>query len=330
MLKEKLREYLERVLEFPKEIHLESSSRCNSRCMICPRDKMKRELGELDRSLFNKAVEECASYKMDYIHLHLNGEPLLLGIDEVISRANYTKDINLSTDVCMFTNGSLLDEVASDKILESRLDTIVISVDGGNKEDYEKNRRGLNWDTLIKNVTYLVRRKRELGKKMRIWAAIVPTTLNKDSIRQYFETFYAIGVDHCAGSGIQNIGGLIDSNSLRLPTQRYVATDIDSPCWRVFLDLSIMSDGRACVCCQDVIGAFPVGDLRTQSLKEIWQGSVMTEVRDKFVNGKKKDIVFCGECDFMTGFDLPDYWKVPLEYWKEIYEEVKSRKFGNK
>jgi len=322
----KLLDYLEDTLKFPLEIHLESSSRCNSHCITCPRDKMMRELGELDRSLFKKAVEETANYKMDFIHLHLNGEPLFLDVDDLVWRINYAKKLNPDATVDFSTNASLLDEEKANKILTSKLDLIMISVDGGNKEDYEKCRKGLNWDTLIKNVTYLVKRKREFGSCLYIQTGMIPLKQNISSLKEYYKVFQDIGVDHTGGSGVQNIGGLIDSNSMRTYLQ-YNKGDINSPCWRLFCDLSIFSDGRATVCCQDVVGFLPIGDLHTQSLKEIWQGEVMTSIRDKFIYGKKNEIPFCNRCDFMVSFVAPDYWKIPKEEWIQIYEKAKDRAY---
>ena len=85
-----------------------------------------------------------------------------------------------------------------------------------------------------------------------------------------------------------------------------------------------MSDGRACICSQDITGALIIGDLKTQSLKEIWQGKTMTDIREKFIYGKKEKIPFCGKCDFMRGWNAFDYWKLPLEDWQEVYENAKN------
>lgn len=319
-MNKKLVDYLTIALEFPKEIHLESSSRCNSFCLTCPRDKMQRELGEMTREIFVKAVTETSKYTMDFIMLHLNGEPLLLNIDELVWRINFAREMNPNTNqINFFTNGSLLTLEIADKLLMSKLDLIMISIDGGNQEDYEKVRRGLSWKTLIRNVYNLVQRKKELNSKLFIQTAIVPQIANKNSVRSYFAIFNTLGVDHVGGSGVNNIGGLIDSDNMRLITQHHDIKAFNSPCWKIFLDLSIMSDGRACVCAQDVIGAVPIGDLKIQTLKEIWQGKIMSDIREKFIYGKKNEIQFCDKCDYMLGCVTPDWWKVSDEEWKEAY-----------
>lgn len=324
-----LEKHLIEALTFPKEVHLESSSFCNSRCVMCPRDKMQREIGFLDAKLFDKAVKETVGYELDYLHLHLNGEPMFLEITELVRRINFARDINPQIkQVCMFTNGSLLTPECADALLRSKLDVIMISVNAGCKEDYEKIMRGLKWDVLMGNIQYLVRRKKELKSSLWIQTGIIPTTENVKSVRLYFKIFGEMGVSHVGGGGINNIGGLIDAKSKRLSTQ-YTKGDINAPCSRLFLDLGIMSDGRACVCSQDVTGALPVGDLRKETIKEIWQGKKMAVLRHMFVWDRKKEIPFCGECDYMEGCVTPSYWRAPLNQWRKVYEKAKSRAMGD-
>lgn len=325
-LKDKLRDYLKEALKFPKEIHLESSSRCNSFCLTCPRDRMQRELGEMNRDIFIKAVNETSVYNMNCILFHLNGEPLFLDIDELVWRINYARDMNPNAkQIIMFTNGSLLDEEKTDKLLNSKLDFILISIDGGNKEDYEKVRRGLDWDVLLKNVQYLVRRKKELNSKLFIQTAIIPQKVNEKSVTEYSRIFNEMGCDGVGGSGVNNIGGLIDADNMKLKETQHDDLGNDNlPCYKIFLDLSVMSDGRVCICSQDVTGALIIGDLKTQTLKEIWQGDVMTDIREKFIYGEKSKIPFCGKCDFMRGWVSFDYWKLSQEDWIEAYANAKN------
>lgn len=338
-----LQNYLKRALGFPQEIHLESSSRCQAQCTICPRGGMERYQGEMSRDLFDKAIHECVGKELEYIHYHLNGEPLLMDIDELVSRINYTREAFHKTEtyhvsyvydaqkkrtvekprLCFFTNGALLDKERVDKLLESELDIIVISIDGGNKEDYEKIRVGLNWERLVENVTYLVDRRNATGSKLWIQTAIIPQMANKGSLGKYFRLFRdEIGVDDCGGSGVQNIGGLIDSENMIIKEDQYMDGDINAPCWRVFLDLSVCADGKAVVCCQCVRADLVIGDLNTQSIKEIWNGEAMTDIRENFITGRKAEIPFCAECDYMRSFCAPPWWNT--KEIKEAYYKVKD------
>lgn len=328
-MKNELKEYLTRALEFPQEIHLESHSGCNANCTICPRDGMTRYKGDMPRKIFEKAVMWHGEQNMSYIHFHLNGEPLLMDIDELCDRINFTRvwnpivdKVRMTPKLCFFTNGSLLDEVKAGQILNSQLDIIVISIDGGNKRDYENIRKGLTWETVVENVRFLVNLRNETLSKLWIQTAIIPQMANKGSLDKYFALFKSMGVDDVGGSGVQNIGGLIDSESMIIKGNQYDKGNVNAPCWRVFLDLSVMADGRCVVCCQDVRGMEVVGDLNTQSIMDVWHGDRMTEIRDNFVHGRKRKIPFCRNCDYMRSMVSPDFWNVSMSEFVNTYEEV--------
>ncbi len=330
-MRDELKQYLTRAMTYPQEIHLESNSGCNARCTICPREGMTRYQGDMPRALFLNAITDCMGHggDMSYIHFHLNGEPLLMDINELCWRIDYTRHFvpiadhkRMTPKTCFFTNGSLLDGAKVDKILSSQLDIIVISIDGGNKEDYENIRKGLTWETVVENVRMLVNLRNYIKSKLWIQTAIIPQMANRGSLDEYFKIFKALGVDDVGGSGVQNIGGLIDSENMIIKGNQYEGGDVNAPCWRVFLDLSICADGKAVVCCQDVRAMEVVGDLNTQTIPEIWQGERMMEIRDSFVHGRKHDVPFCKNCDYMRGMIAPDFWSVDRETFKRVYEEV--------
>ena len=336
-MKYRLKSYLKRALQFPQEIHLESHSGCNSFCTICPRQDMTRYQGDMARELFLKAIREIKGNQLKYIHFHLNGEPMLMDIDELCWRINFAREMNPIENekgepkLCFFTNGSLLTEYRADRVLDSELDIIVISIDGGNKQDYEKIRLGLNFEIVVGNVRNLVEKRNKSGKKLWIQTAIIPQRDNRNSIQEYFRLFRdEIGVDDCGGSGVQNIGGLLSNAAdLILKDQQYMGGDLNAPCWRVFLDLSICADGRAVTCCQDVRAMEVIGDLRGETVGEIWRGKRMTEIRSNFVYGRKREIPFCKNCDYMRSFVAPDFWKVNSQDFMEVYKEVVEEFDGN-
>ena len=72
-----------------------------------------------------------------------------------------------------------------------------------------------------------------------------------------------------------------------------------------------MADGRACVCCQDVRGDFVVGDLKTQTLKEIWEVG-MGNVKKEHLAFNQEKLPLCDKCDYMESFcmdeDLKSWW----------------------
>uniref|UniRef100_A0A6M3KWL4 Putative radical SAM superfamily protein n=1 Tax=viral metagenome TaxID=1070528 RepID=A0A6M3KWL4_9ZZZZ len=290
----------------PDEVHLESSSRCNADCIMCPRQGMSRWKGEMPRNLFLKVVEELTEAPPVMLHLHLNGEPMLLPIDELAWRITYAKKI-LPSRVIFFTNASLLTQDCTRKLLDSGLDEICFSVDGGTKETFEAIRRGLNFEQVVGNIRAFQELNVVQGRKIKTHAFIVPQKLNQSSLDEFHQLFWKIGIDDVGGSGVQNIGGLIDSNSMKLVGQ-YTKGSLKAPCWRLFQDIDVMADGHVPICCQCVTGSLIVGNANIQNIYTIWRSPILNEIRVKHIQGKQAEVPFCDKCDFMSGFVAPDWW----------------------
>ena len=82
--------------------------------------------------------------------------------------------------------------------------------------------------------------------------------------------------------------------SLRLAPSRH-DTENRHPCPFVFERLIVHHDGRVKFCEFDWRGAHPIGDARTQSLAEIWNGDAMRALRATHVAGTF-DHPFCRSC----------------------------------
>jgi len=151
------------------------------------------------------------------------------------------------------------------------------------------------------------------GSKIATQTAFIPTFENFHSLTEYYKVFGALGIQDVGASGINNIGGLIkNANELRLPEQ-YNKGHKKSPCWRLFIDLSICADGKAVVCCQDVRGTQILGDLNKEHIADIWNGKEYTRIREAHVNFKQEEVEFCKDCDYMESFCEPSFWTKPPE-----------------
>ena len=63
---------------------------------------------------------------------------------------------------------------------------------------------------------------------------------------------------------------------------------------------------EAILCCSDYRHEMIVGDLNTQSLMDIWNGPVLTEVRKKMLDSQRLNIPLCTKCD-AEWFSLPTH-----------------------
>ncbi len=118
------------------------TNRCNLNCLHCR--GMAKE--ELNRGVVLKVAEEIPLLKPRWVIIE-GGEPLLckelFEIIELIHRGGIK--------VYLISNGMLLDENVARRLAGLSVN-LMISIDGANKEDYEKIRKGANFQRLRESV----------------------------------------------------------------------------------------------------------------------------------------------------------------------------------
>jgi radical SAM protein with 4Fe4S-binding SPASM domain len=63
--------------------------------------------------------------------------------------------------------------------------------------------------------------------------------------------------------------------------------------------MTVLCDGRVVTCCMDYNGAQVLGDLNSQTVKEIWNGPVLSSVRKKIGKREYSEFPTCMDCDWV-------------------------------
>lgn len=71
---------------------------------------------------------------------------------------------------------------------------------------------------------------------------------------------------------------------------------INNPCIYPYTDLVIFPDGEVGMCCNDCFEETHFGNVRDNSLVEVWNNEKFTDLRNKMRNGRDS-YLFCKECD---------------------------------
>lgn len=157
---EQVKVYTGEALNFPTTLELESSTYCNINppCVMCyARIFDKRHyLGEIEEIAFQRMVPHFENFRT--ISLHGVGEPLL-------GKKLFTIIDNIDTDktnVQFNSNGLLLTEEISRKLIQKGLKLIDFSLDASTATTYRKIRRS-DFSLVIKNIQRLSEIKRELN-----------------------------------------------------------------------------------------------------------------------------------------------------------------------
>jgi len=159
---EEIKVHSKQMPSFPIFLEIETSTFCNINppCVMCyPRIFDKRQYkGDIDISTFQKLIPYLKKFRT--ISLFGVGEPLLgkdlLTILDAIDTNKTKTQFN--------SNGLLLTEEMSRKLIEKRLKLIDFSLDAATSKTYKKIRRS-DFSLVIENIKRLAKIKKELGVK---------------------------------------------------------------------------------------------------------------------------------------------------------------------
>ncbi len=89
-----------------------------------------------------------------------------------------------------------------------------------------------------------------------------------------------------------NLGGSVSRvNRRALPLKEF--------CVRPFYQLCVNYKGRVVLCCSDYFGAVEIGDIRRQSIKQIWRSWKFVYYRYRLMRRDRAGLHLCRECDNM-------------------------------
>ena len=138
-------------------LSLELAAKCNLKCIMCSHPQGKSRTGIMSLENFKIILEKIAHTKINSISLNM-GEPFMnKAIFEMITYAK-TKGYH----VYISTNGQLVTEEFSRKIVDTGVDFIKFSAEGYTREVYEGIRVGGSFKRLQLNIDGL---KRERDKR---------------------------------------------------------------------------------------------------------------------------------------------------------------------
>ena len=146
------------VAAFPRTITIETTSVCNLDCVMCNHG-LEKDPGlyhHFQPTLVDK-LQDIIPYAK-YVQLHGSGEPLM--------NPDFWKILSFTNDgqhVSINSNGLLVNEKNTVKILDSPLTEINFSLDAATKETYRKI-RGADFERTLKNIGHFVKERNRLKR----------------------------------------------------------------------------------------------------------------------------------------------------------------------
>lgn len=290
----------------PYVLLVDPSSLCNLRCKWCPSgyDYMIAETRRAQQimpfELFEALVRQAAEFGAPFrvLRLYKEGEPLVNPrFEEMVGLA---KRSGCFTRIDTTTNGLLLTPDRNRRLVQAGIDQINISVNGVSAEQmYRHTGRQVDFQAYVRNIQDLC----EHRGTCTIYIKSIQDVLSEEEQETFFRLFgeladrvylerlspawpdFDVSRSGYSFAEIGNYGQPLEDRMV---------------CPYLFYIMVINSDGTVSTCVGDWKHRQVVGDIHSNSLKEIWQGEEQRRCQLAHLRGEKDSLELCQVCQVIT------------------------------
>jgi radical SAM protein with 4Fe4S-binding SPASM domain len=281
-----------RVPSFPRTVQIETRTGCNGACIFCPQGDTGAKLprGAMPRQLFERIVTEIGREGVTTrVSPYLTNEPFL---DlEIVEKSRFLRRVVPHCKVVITTNGGpLTAEIVEDIARDNPFRAIYISMQGIEKEAYERTMRGsLVFEETKRNVEYLIDQRNARMPELKIVITMVKTKeIDAEAAVRYWQSR---GVE-AKYTVLENRGGNLTQFEALLTGQKRRFRD----CTRLFKAACITFDGDMVLCCTDYYRTMVLGNVRDRSIREVWNSPRASAIRRDFIRGDLRNNPLCARC----------------------------------
>lgn len=332
-------------LRMPLGLCVEPTTHCNFKCIQCPVslpqfERVSGPAEHMDMDLFRKIVGDVqAMGKLKNLNLYGDGEPLLN--KNIVEMVRLARTADISDPITITSNGAALTETVSRGLIDAGLTYLRVSIYG---TDDEENARVTGSRVKLSKIQDNLRRLRELRERAGsqtpfLYVKMIDAYSEKNEV---FVNTYKDIADQVNIETPMNWNGYdgIDLISRIDPNGKTDQTKVQGfyeergrsgyrkICTTPFHSLNIKRNGDVCICIVDWNHGTVVGNIKDESLSDIWFGPRLRAFRLMHVEGRRHENESCRNCkylycnpeniDHLTGEALEDALGRPPSYWNDL------------
>jgi radical SAM protein with 4Fe4S-binding SPASM domain len=283
------------------------------------------KIKDMSLDLFDKVCSQSREMGTREINIIGYGEPFLHPeFGKILPKAK-----ERGATVRVVTNGTLINETIIPALINSRLDTLQVSLWAHSRENYIRNYPGINPDMfqhIVGGLQRLVEEKKK--RKSYLPKLIMHTPISKknyNTIEEIVDFAKQIGFDSLSFTPLRNWKGKLSSLALSLSEEKQTIQSLQkikkalnrlsishniertvkrfqigeavlnaSSCYVGWTHIRVRVDGTVVPCC-----LFPIGNLKEKSLKEIWNGPRIQQFRKNMLTRTNlTEILSQGKCGY--------------------------------
>jgi radical SAM protein with 4Fe4S-binding SPASM domain len=256
----------------------------------------------LNIDLFKKVIDELGDTLM-WLTFYFQGEPFLH--PQFLEMVEYAASKNIYTTTS--TNAHYLTPEVCRQIVKSRLDRLIISMDGTTQDVYESYRVGGKLSKVIEGTRNMVQWKQQLTSRYpHISFQFLVVRHNEHQIPEVRELAKALGVDELTFKTAQ-IYNYKNGSPLIPDSKKYsryeknrdgsysIKNNLLNHCWKMWNSCVITWDGKVVPCCFDKDAAHVLGDVSRESFQSIWESEGYQLFRATLMKSRSA-IAMCTNC----------------------------------
>ena len=293
----------------PLAVYIGTNDNCNFACKFCYRSITEYEQRpNISMDFFKKLIADLSDFEQPVKTLYLGefAEPLMH--PQFTEFVKIAKDSKVAEVIKMSTNASFLTPELSHRLISAGMDVIQISINGMSDEHYKQVvNRNISFNKIRDNIAYLY----SVKGNARIHVKCIGDYFSDEQKEKFLEVFTpicdSIYIEAAANQWLDlEIETKSDSNRFGLKNIKESAI-----CSRPFYMMAIHQNGKVVVCPVNHKMTFTVGDANNESLKDIWNGKALYDLRMSILQGsfreKYPDCSKCNFTEFQSSEDLTPY-----------------------
>lgn len=284
----------------PRSAKIELDSSCNLFCAFCARTARPRAAARMPPEAFRRIVHELRSAGVEQLGLFYMSEPFVVA--ELPEAIRWAKEEAGMPYVFLTTNGVAADSRSVRACIESGLDSLKFALNFADSRQFSRVAGpGRHFETVVENVRAARRVRDEVSQATGHHCRLSASSLESgaDQREQMVPLLRTIAESVDEHYWLPLYGRLELAHAQPSKACGSVLARKSVPCWTLFSEAHVRSDGRLSACCLDASDRFVVADLNMTSFESAWHGERFRALRAAHLRGDLAGTV-CEQC---IGYD---------------------------
>ena len=291
-----------RVRHLPTFVSVEPANFCQLQCPECPVSKKQSSKDSLSLEQFNRILEQIKD-SVHTIQFYFQGEPLLN--KELPKMIEAASEAGIYTTVS--TNALTVTPLLAEKLMQSGLSRIIVSIDGMSEESYGAYRVGGSLHKALEGLVTLHQAKEATGSRTHIELQMLRLRSNENEWSTISQRYRKMGADSLTLKTAQ-FYDFEHGNPLMPTDEKYsryakgkdglyhLKRKPSRSCRRLWTGCIITVSGEVLPCCYDKASQFSFGNIFTTPLFEIWHGEKANRFRRTILQKRSRPSI-CSNCE---------------------------------